>query len=493
MNRIYTIAIAALALAALAGSAGYWLATRKNEGGNGHAASAAASAGKKPLYWHDPMYPQQKFDKPGKSPFMDMMLVPVYGDESGDDSSVKISPRVVQNLGIRTAEAKVGTLAKKVEAVGAVAFDERSVAVVQARVGGFVEKLYARAPLDPVAQGQPLADILAPDWVAAQEEYLALKRSGEADTALRSAARQRLVLLGMPEATIAAIEKEGKTRARITLTAPESGIIGELGAREGMTVMPGAMLFRINGLSTVWVNAEVPERETSWIKPGAAVEATVPAYPDEKFAGHIAAVLPEVNPATRTLKARIEVANPHGRLKPGMYATVNLAPQERHNALLVPSEAVIRTGQRSVVVVADPGPEGRQQFRPVDVEVGAESGGQSEILKGVHAGEKVVVSGQFLIDSEASLKATATRLAEAPAGSMHHGEGKLERVDKTEVTISHGPIPSLDWGPMTMDFATPKGVPADLKPGDVVSFDFRQTPQGEFEVVSIARAKAGRS
>jgi Cu(I)/Ag(I) efflux system membrane fusion protein len=382
------------------------------------------------------------------------------------------------------ADAKVGTLAKRVEAVGAVAFDERSVAVVQARVGGFIEKLYVRAPLDPVVRGQPLAQILAPDWVAAQEEYLALKRSGQADEALRSAARQRLVLLGMPPETLDALDKDGKVQPRITLTAPVSGVIGELGAREGMTVMPGAMLFRINGLSTVWVNAEVPESETSWIKPGATVEATVPAYPDQKFSGHIAAVLPEVNPATRTLKARIEIANPQGRLKPGMYATVNLAPQERHNALLVPSEAVIRTGQRSVVVVADPGPEGRQQFRTVDVEVGAESGGQSEILKGVHPGERVVVSGQFLIDSEASLKATATRLAEATAGSVHHGEGKLERIDRNEVTISHGP--------MTMDFATPKGVPAELKPGDTVGFDFRQTPQGEFEVVSIARAPAGK-
>ncbi len=494
MKNSPTIAVSAVVAAAIAGGTGYWFAMQKMKASDGQAAAApgAAAPGKKVLYWHDPMYPQQKFDKPGKSPYMDMMLVPVYGDEGGDDSSVKISPRVMQNLGIRMAEARLGALEKKVEAVGAVAFDERSVVVVQARVGGFVEKLYARAPLDPVAQGQPLVDILAPDWVAAQEEYLALRRSANADEALRSAARQRLVLLGMPAETIAALEADGKARPRITLTAPVSGVIGELGAREGMTVMPGAMLFRINGLATVWVNAEVPERETSWIKPGAAVEATVPAYPGQKFSGHIAAVLPEVNPATRTLKARIEIANPQARLKPGMYATVNLAPQERHQALLVPSEAVIRTGQRSVVVIADPGPEGRQQFRTVDVDVGTESGGQSEILKGVHPGEKVVVSGQFLIDSEASLKATSTRLAEAAAGTVHHGEGRLERVDKAEVTISHGPIPSLDWGPMTMDFATPNGVPPELKPGDMVGFDFRQTPQGEFEVVSIAPAKEGK-
>jgi Cu(I)/Ag(I) efflux system membrane fusion protein len=414
MNRKYAMALAAVVLLGAGIGGGYWFAMHRMTAEMNAQATAPAPAGKQPLYWHDPMYPQQKFDKPGKSPFMDMMLVPVYGDAGGDDSAVKISPRVAQNLGVRTAEVKFGSLEKRVEAVGAIAFDERSVAVVQARVNGYIERLFVRAPLDSVSKGQPLAEILAPDWVAAQEEYLALKRSPQANEALRQAARQRLGLLGMPVATIAAIEADGKARPRVTLTAPIAGVVSELGAREGMSVIPGAMLFRINGLATVWVNAEVPEAQASWVKPGNKVEATVPAYPGEKFSGRVSALLPEVNSATRTLKARIELANPGQRLKPGMYATVDFAAQQRREALLVPSEALIRTGERNVVLVAETAQDGKAQFKPVDVQLGDESGGMVEVRKGLAAGMKIVVSGQFLIDSESSLKAAVTRLSDAP-------------------------------------------------------------------------------
>ena len=412
-NRLAIAAIAAVAIAAAAG-AGYWFAMHRMNAEMSAQGAAPPPPGKKPLYWHDPMVPQQKFDKPGKSPFMDMMLVPVYGDESGDDSSVKISSRVVQNLGIRTGEVTKGTLARKIEAVGTVAFDERKVAVVQARVNGYIERLFVRAPLDPVRRGQPLAEILAPDWVAAQEEYLALARSPQADDALRRAARQRLVLLGMPESTIAAIEAGGRAHARITLAAPVSGVVTELGAREGMTVMSGAMLFRINGLDTVWVNAEIPEGQSGGVKPGNLVEASVQAYPGEKFKGRIAALLPEVSPATRTVKARIELANPAAKLKPGMFVTLDFAPQDRREVLLVPSEAVIRTGERTVAIVADTAQNASQAFKPFDVEAGDEAGGMTEIRKGLAAGMKVVVSGQFLIDSESNLKSSTARMGEAP-------------------------------------------------------------------------------
>ena len=486
MNRKFALAGSALAFIAAGVGAGYWIATKRMMAEMNALAAAPAPEGKQPLYWHDPMYPQNKFDKPGKSPFMDMMLVPVYGDGGGDDSSVRISSRVVQNLGIRTAEVTAGSIDRKVEAVGTVAFDERAVAVVQARVSGYVERLFARAPLDPVTKGQPLAEILAPEWVAAQEEYLALRRSPQANDALKQAARQRLVLLGMSEDTVAAIEAEGRTRARITLTAPMSGVVAELGAREGMTVMPGTLLFRISGLATVWINAEIPESQAAWVKPGGGVEARVPAYPGEKFAGRIAAILPEVNATTRTLKARIEIANPQGRLKPGMYATVDLTPLAKREALLVPTEAVIRTGQRSVVVIADTAQDGRQRFKALDVEAGAESNGMSEILKGLERGMKVVVSGQFLIDSEASLKATGTRLSEAPAAQVHKGVGKVEKVGKDAVTLSHGPIASMQWGAMTMDFMLPKsGMPAGLKEGMTVDFAFKQNAKGGFELTAI--------
>ena len=420
MNRnVLALAVAA-ALVAGGVAAGYWLAGHRGHDTNpaaaraATAAPAAPSSERKPLYWHDPMYPQQKFDKPGKSPFMDMDLVPVYADEGGDASSVSVSPRVMQNLGVRLALAEEGSLQTRVEAVGAVAFDERSVVVIQARVNGFVEKLFVRAPLDAVARGQPLVEILAPEWVAAQEEYLALRRSPAASPELRAASRQRLLLAGIPDATLAQVEADGKTRAKITITAPIDGVVAELGAREGMTVAPGAMLFRINGLSTVWVNAEVPEAHAGALRPGEQVIASVPAYPGERFAGRITAILPEVNAATRTLKARVELANTGGKLKPGMYATLDFAPRGARKAVLVPSEAVIRTGQRDVVMVAE-GAEGQQRFRAVEVEVGTESGGRTEIRKGLEPGTKVVSSGQFLIDSEASLKATTARMGEAAA------------------------------------------------------------------------------
>ncbi len=497
MKSNVTFALVAVGLIAAGIGGGYWLGARDSMAGAAmQTQPSAASADKKPLYYHDPMYPQQKFDKPGRSPFMDMMLVPVYGDDSGagsDSGSVRISSRVVQNLGIRTAEVTQGSLDKKVQVVGAVAFDERAVAVVQARVGGFIEKLFVRAPLDPVTKGQPLAEILAPDWVAAQEEYLALKRSPQANDALRQAARQRLVLLGMSEAVIAAVEADGKARSRVTLVAPMSGIVGELTAREGMTVVPGAMLFRINGLSTVWVNADVPETQVAWLKPGNTIEASVPAYPGEVFKGRVTALLPEVNAATRTLKARIEVANPKGSLVPGMFATISVAASAQKEMLLVPSEAVIQTGKRSVVIAADSGQDGKQQFAPIDVETGAEANGMTEIKKGLLKGMKVVLSGQFLIDSEASLKSTGTRMSDAPAmtgansGDTHKGEGKVENIGKDSVTLSHGPIESIKWGAMTMEFKLPKaGVPAGVTEGGLVNFEFAARKDGTFEITTIA-------
>jgi membrane fusion protein, copper/silver efflux system len=377
------------------------------------------TTGKKVLYWHDPMVPGQKFDKSGKSPFMDMQLVPVYEEGGGDQGTVAISSRVQQNLGVRTAEVKHGTLSSTVEAVGSVAYNERDVVVVQARSNGFLERLYVRAPLDPVRRGQPLAELYVPEWVAAQEEYLSAKRIGARSGVndLAEAAAQRMRLAGMSEEQIRAIEAGGKVQPRLTLTSPIGGVIGELTAREGMTVMAGAPLFRLNGLSTVWVNAEIPEAAAAQVRPGNAVEARTPAVSGAVFKGKVSAIVPEVNPATRTIKARIELANPGGQLVPGMFATVNFTPAARKEVLLVPSEAVIQTGKRSVVVVA----QGDGKFASVDVEVGLDSNGQTEIRKGLQAGQKVVVSGQFLVDSEANLKAAATRMGEMTAPAAGQG------------------------------------------------------------------------
>ena len=478
-------AMGALALLAAAIGGGYWFAMQRMTAQMNAQAEAPAPAGKTPLYYHDPMYPQSKFDKPGKSPFMDMMLVPVYGDDGADTGSVKISSRVVQNLGIRIAEVAEGALDRKVEAVGTVVFDERAVVVVQAKVAGYIEKLLVRAPLDSVVKGQPLAEILAPEWVAAQEEFLALQRSPQANDALRQAARQRLLLLGMSEATVAAVAADGRARARITITAPAAGVIGELAIREGMSVAPGMLMFRINGLGTVWINADVPETQAAWIKPGMPSSATVPAWPGETFKSRVTAILPEVNTMTRTLKVRLEVANPAGKLKPGMYATVSLGAGAAREVLLVPNEAVIWTGKRTMVVVADTAQDGKQQFKPVDVEVGGESGGMTEISKGLARGMKVVLSGQFLIDSEASLKAAGDRLSEVPP-QTHSGEGRVEKIGRDSLTISHGPIPGLQMGAMTMEFkAPPAAIAAGVKEGGMVSFQLKMNSKGEFELDQV--------
>lgn len=511
MNR-KTIVIAMLA--ALAVGAGGYGAYRLGMNKGLEAAVGAAPVGQAPsggavdpatgrrvLYWHDPMVPGQKFDKPGKSPFMDMQLVPVYADAPADEGKVSISPVVQQNLGMRTAEVTRGKLAMNVEAVGTVAYNERDVALVQARSAGFVERLFVRAPLDPVKKDQPLAAVYVPDWVAAQEEFLAVKRmSGIGTEGLVDGARQRMRLAGMTDAQIRTVDSGGKVQPRVTISAPVGGVVSELSVREGMTVAAGAPMFRINGLSTVWVNAEVPEAVAAQVRPGSAVEARTPSSPGTVLKGRVSALLPEVDPATRTLRARIELENPGQRLVPGMFATVRFTPSAGTDTLLVPTEAVIQTGQRSVVMLA----LGEGKFTPVEVDIGSEGGGKTEIRHGLEAGQKVVVSGQFLVDSEASLRGTATRLAEAPQATQgpqaaqprpaeagatrHRGEGKVESVDKEEIVLSHGPIPSLQWPPMTMGFKLPaSGLPGKFAVGDSVTFEFRQSGEGEYEIINITR------
>ena len=429
MKRLSTFAIAGtLVAASVLAASGYGLYRLGMSRGMDMAATAPSSSnaagaaaptkpgdvdpatGQRVLYWHDPMVPGRRFDAPGKSPFMDMQLVPVHEGGAGGDGGVAVSARVQQNLGIRTAEVVRSTLTPRVEAVGNIAFNERDQAVVQARAMAYVEKLHVRATLDRVAAGQPLADLYVPDWVAAQEELLSLKRMRGTDLAvLVDAARQRMRQAGMSDEQIRRVEEQGELQPRITLRAPLGGVLVELDAREGMTAMPGETLFRINGLSTVWVNAEVPESQAALLRPGAAVEARSPAIPGTTFAGAVQAILPDVDPITRTIKARVELANPDLELAPGMFVSVALAGPAT-DALLVPTEAVIETGRRTVVMLA----EADGTFQPVDVELGVEANGQSEITRGLAAGQRVVVSGQFLIDSEASLRATSARMEGVP-------------------------------------------------------------------------------
>ena len=445
--------------------------------------------GKKILYYHDPMVPGNKFDKPAKSPFMDMMLVPVYNEGDSDQSKVTVSSRIQQNLGVRTAPVVEGMLSPQVSAVGSIAYNERDQVIVQARATGYVERLHVRATLDRVARGQALAELYVPDWIAAQEEFLSVRRMQGTDLAsLVDGARQRMRQVGMSDAQIRLVETTGTTQPRVTLTSPQNGVVVELLAREGMTVMAGTTLFRINGLGTVWANAEVPESQSALLRPGAKVSAKSPAVPGTTFEGRVQTILPEVNAATRTIKARVELANPGARLVPGMFITVQLTDKRAEKSLVIPTEAVIQTGKRTVVMVA----EDNGKFSPVEVEAGIESDNQTEIKRGLKLGQRVVVSSQFLIDSEASLKGVEARLNDAPKANAantakrHQGEAKVEAITRDAVTLSHDPIPSIKWPSMTMDFKPPeKGLPRNVQAGDRVTFEFYEAAEGIPQITII--------
>jgi len=374
------------------------------------AASAASAAERKVLYWYDPMTPTQRFDKPGKSPFMDMDLVPRYADEdAGAAPGLSVSPAAVQSLGVRSAKVEMSALADRIEAPGTLQLNERDISIVQARAGGFVEKVYARAPGDVIAAGAPLVDLLLPDWVAAQREFLAVKALG--DAALTSASRQRLGLLGMSAEQTASVERSGQPQGKQTIHAPSGGLIAELMVRQGMTVGAGMTLARINGLGTLWLEVAVPEAQAGSVRLGQVAEVRLAAFNGEAFKGKVAAVLPETNRDSHTLRVRIELANPGGRLKAGMFGQASLAGSSRE-LLTVPAEAVIRTGRRAIAYVVDaPG-----RFRPVEIAVGAEIGDKLVVLRGLDAGQYVVASAQFLIDSEASLQGIEiTKTAPPPA------------------------------------------------------------------------------
>ena len=481
---LMTLAMVALLFAGVGTGAGYWLAAhRADTEGTAAMADPAANAAndRKVLYWYDPMVPNQHFDKPGKSPFMDMQLVAKYADEGGDVASVKIDPGVAQNLGLRLAKVERGALTAPAVAVGNVQWNERQVAVVQTRTAGFVERVYGRAPGDVIAKGAPLVDLLVPDWAGAQTEFLALRQAG--DVALTQAARERLKLLGMPAELVAQVEAEGQARSLFTITAPIAGVIQSLDVRAGMSLAAGMPLAKINGLDPVWLEAAVPEALAGKVGVGTPVSAALAAYPGQRLTGKVITVLPETNPDSRTVRVRVELANHDRRLRTGMFAQISLMADTGVEALLVPSEAVIRTGTRNVVLLSLDG--GR--FQPVEVKLGQEAGGKIAVLGGLREGQRVVASGQFLIDSEASLKGVLARLSEGAGNStvtpaaasasspLHEADGKVESISGNEITLSHGPVKSLGWGAMTMPFQLARpDLSTGIKPGDRVHFGFRQ-------------------
>jgi Cu(I)/Ag(I) efflux system membrane fusion protein len=465
---------------ALGGVGGYWFAHQRMSGVPVTTPEQSLSSPdeRKALYWYDPMYPQQKFDKPGKSPFMDMQLVPQYAAGAGDHATVSIDPSLTQNLGLRFATVTRGIFDSSLDVTGVLGFNERDVAVIQARTTGFVERVYAHAPGDVLKANAPLADILVPEWAAAQTEFLALKRNGDAD--LLAAARQRLRLTGMPATLITQVERGGKVQPYLTLTSPIGGVLQELNVRTGMTVATGDTLARVNGLSSVWLAVAVPESDSAAITVGQPVEARLPAFPGTMLNGKVSAILPETNPDSRTLRVRVELPNSDGRLRPGLTAHVRLNSSTGQSVLWVPSEAVIRTGRRALVMLA----EDAGRYRPVEVQLGQESDGKTAIVKGLEEGQKVVTSGQFLLDSEASLKGiVASSEKESPpseaASSFHEADGQIVEINDKEVTLAHGPFKTLGMPGMTMTF--PLASPAlmqGLKAGDKVRVAVSQTDDG---------------
>lgn len=471
LKKIRAPLIIGLALLALGAAGGGWWAKRS---AMSTPPVASQVAERKVLYWYDPMVPQQRFEQPGKSPFMDMALVPKYADEVGSAAGVMIDPAVTQSLGVRLAQVERVALATQVEATGLIGFNEREVAVVQSRTGGFVERVWPLAPGDVVAAGQPLAEFLVPEWAAAQHELLAIRVAG--DAALSAAARDRLRLLGMPEALIRDVEQSGVPRPRYTVTAPRSGLIQALEVRAGMTIMAGQTLARLNGLATVWLEVAVPETYAASVHPGDSAEARLAGFPDQVIAGRVTAILPALNEATRSLRVRIELPNRDGRLRPGLSAQVRLVAASKGTALAVPTEAVIRTGKRALVMVA--GDKGR--FTPVEVTLGRELGERTVITTGLAEGQQVVASGQFLIDSEASLSGVMAR-SESEAGSavLHSAEAKIDEIGRDDITLTHGPFKTLAMPGMTMSFPLAKpGLVNGLKAGDRVTVFMRQTDDG---------------
>jgi Cu(I)/Ag(I) efflux system membrane fusion protein len=500
MNTRWLVSIAAVLVLV---AAGLWIWRDRGDppgptSGNVVEGVVQDDSGRRVLYWYDPMAPQQRFDKPGKSPFMDMQLQPKYADEASD-TGVQVSPLVQQNLGIRIAQVEKTSFGEDIVAVARLEVNERQLHALPSRVSGYVERLHVRAVGDPVTAGQKVAEIYSPELLSAQMEFLALLRAERLtdSTDLVRAARERLRLLGMAARETDTLERSGQAMSRFGVYSPVNGFVLEMATREGGQIESGATLLSIADMSSLWLIAEVPERDASRIQPGDAVEAHLESAAGEVVSGKVDFVYPRLNEETRTARVRIVVPNPRNVLRPGMFARVSIRSDNRA-ALSVPSEAVIYTGARSIVIVKDDA-----GFRPAKVRTGAELGERTEILSGLQEGEQVVASGQFLIDSEATLNGVLARLSreeESPDAELDStanlitGTAKVVSVDHAagRARLAHGPIVELEWPAMTMSFrfADPDVVHT-LAAGDTIRFKLRSKPEdGEYVIESAQKESA---
>ena len=494
-------------LAALAGAGGYYAGTR------GHAANAPDSAGastaaqpeKKLLYYRNPMGLPDTSPTPKKDP-MGMDYIAVYAGGADEEplaaNQIKLSTDKVQKLGVRTEAAQLRTLDRLVRASGRIEPDERRVYAISPKFEGYVERLHVNVTGQAVAKGQALFEVYSPELVSAQREY-AIAVQGvstlkDADSQaqmgmqqLADASLARLRNWDISEAQIKALTETGATTRTLSLRSPVSGIVMEKKALQGMRFMPGEALYQIADLSSVWVIADVFEQDIALVKNGAKATVNINAYPGKTFTGRVAYVYPTLTAETRTVPVRVELANPGGLLKPGMFAQVELPVDAKGQVVTVPVSAVIDSGTRQIVLID----QGAGRYASREVKLGARSDTYVEVLDGVDDGEPVVVAANFLIDAESNLQAALGGLGgaapvAAPAAAAaktvgHQTTGTVEDVDLKDgsVSMSHAPVPSLNWPAMTMEFkaANPALLQA-LKPGAKVEFEFVERAPGEWVI-----------
>lgn len=516
MSRKKSILAAGAALAVLLATAGGYRLTTGNHasegGGKGGVIDGVVqdASGRRVKYWFDPMVPAERYNAPGKSS-MNMDLMPKYMDEAGD-SGIAVSNRVQQNLGIRTTRVEYANLSPSVVVVGRVEVDERRIVAVQTLTPGYVEQLNVRAVGERISAGSRVASVYSPELLGAQQEYTALLRIGRSTITpdLQRATRQRLTLLGLPEGTIRNLDRGGKPQRTYGVFAPRSGVVTEIGARPGARVEVGQSILTLADLSQVLVVAEVPEVSLGQVKVGQPVQISFSSYPGEVRQGRVDYIFPTLDPEARTGRVRVVLPNGDGSLKIGMFANLTISGSST-NALVVPSEAVISTGKRNVVIVQRNG-----SFIPVEVQLGRTVGEKTEIQRGLAQNDVVVVSGQFLIDSEASLAGLIERLSRGqPAATqpqptpmsmsggpqpqnqsnLIEGKGVIKSLDTAgaNVTLAHGPLPAIGWPAMTMTFPVQNAsLLRGHKAGERVTFAFSKPDAGKTPTITRLSAEGAQ-
>ncbi|KAF7765222.1 Cu(I)/Ag(I) efflux system membrane protein CusB/SilB [Pseudoalteromonas undina] len=496
MNTNLKLSLAAICSAAL--TAGVFLSLPTE-----HAmpTDSKGSSKKEPLYWVAPMDSNYRRDEPGLSP-MGMDLVPVYEESDSEANegpgSIKISPTVINNLGVRTAPVAFAALENEVNTVGYVQYNQDQLIHIHPRVEGWVETLYVKAAGDQVKQDEPLYTLYSPQLVNAQEEFvLALKRN---NPVLIRAAKARLKSLNVSDGFISRLQKSQQVLQNITFYARQGGVVDELNIREGFYVKPDTSMMSIAQLDEVWVEAEVFERQAGLIHVGLPVTMTLDYLSGQRWEGQVDYIYPTLDAKNRTLRVRLRFDNQGHQLKPNMFAQVSIHSQVAEKQLIVPKEAVIRTGSQNRVVVA----LGEGRFKSVEVTLGRSDAANTEILSGVMADDEVVTSAQFLIDSESSKNSDFKRMQAVSHNSMQMSDanpntatvnGVINSIDANNrvVNISREAIEKWGRGPATMDFMLAKNVMIEmLKLNDEVTFTF-SIEQGEFVIHTITPVHATHS